>query len=200
MTERAETTKQQFIEVAKAHIQRKGIDNLLKYLEKTDFFTAPASTKYHSAYEGGLAEHSLKVFDNLCTLVSWKLNNGEDITPETTETCAIIALFHDLSKIGQYEITMKNVKDANGKWTKEEQYIVKKDRKLLLGHAETSIYIIQRFITLTVEEVHAIRWHMGAYDSSAKGGDYDIGQALSKYPIALLTHIADNLATNIDEE
>ena len=88
---------------------------------------------------------------------------------------------------------MKNVKDANGKWTKEEQYIVKKDRKLLLGHAETSIYIIQRFITLTVDEVHAIRWHMGY--TEPKELYNTIGAAYKKYPLALLMHEADLEAT-----
>src|SRR5690554_1459568 len=102
--------KERFIKVAKDRIKREGIDDLLKLLENTDFFTAPASTRYHHSYEGGLAKHSLEVFDILDT----DLN----LSDFDKESIAIVSLFHDICKVGYYEVSTRNTKDENGKWIK----------------------------------------------------------------------------------
>lgn len=192
--------KENFLALANKNIKRKGIENLLKWLEKTDFFTAPASTKYHSYFEGGLCEHSLKVYDNLCHLVQWKMNSGQELDAATIESITIIALFHDISKIGKYEISFRNSKNEKGEWEKVPYYAYTNEKsKILLGHAETSICMLQKFLLLTLEEATSIRWHMGAYDTSVKGGDREYSAALQKCPIAMLTHIANDMSATLDE-
>lgn len=196
-----ETNKKTFIEIANKNIKRKGIADLLKWLEKTDFFTAPASTKFHSHFEGGLCEHSLKVYTNLCHLVQWKMNGGQPLDTTSLETVTIIALFHDLSKIGKYELSFRNVKnEETNQWEKVPCYSYTNEKtKILLGHAESSVFLLQKFIEPTLEEATAIRWHMGAFDPSVKGGEREYSAALQKCPIALLAYIADNMAATLDE-
>lgn len=195
-----EERKERFIKTAKSSINREGIDKLLSYLEKTDFFTAPASTKFHSHFEGGLCEHSLRVYDNLLTLVSWKIAEGNELPKEMIETVAIVALFHDISKINLYERLFRNVKNEDGQWEKVPYYGISSKKKIFLGHAESSVYMLSKFMSLTLEETTAIRWHMGAFDSAVKGGEYDYSHALKQFPLVMLLHTADNLASTLDEE
>lgn len=176
--------KEQFIELLKLS-NRNGIDNLIKWLEETDFFTAPASTKYHLSEVGGLVEHSLNVYDELINEYGISNNIGSLI---------IVALLHDVCKANYYSISERNVKE-NGKWIKEPYYTV--NDQFPVGHGEKSVMIIQRFIELTEEEITAIRWHMGAYEPKENYGS--LGQAFSKYPLALYLHIADLKATYIKE-
>lgn len=192
--------KKRFIDIARNNIKRDGIDNLLAYLEKTDFYTAPASTKFHSHYEGGLCEHSLKVYDNLLTLASWKIADNNNLPKELVETVAIVALFHDISKINLYERLFRNVKNEDGQWEKVPYYGISSKKKIFLGHAESSVYMLSKFMSLTLEETTAIRWHMGAFDSAVKGGEYDYSHALKQFPLVMLLHTADNLASTLDEE
>lgn len=124
--------KKRFIDIARNNIKRDGIDNLLAYLEKTDFYTAPASTKFHSHYEGGLCEHSLKVYDNLLTLASWKIADNNNLPKELVETVAIVALFHDISKINLYERLFRNVKNEDGQWEKVPYYGISSKKKFFL--------------------------------------------------------------------
>lgn len=193
--------RKKFIDIAKNNIKREGINKLLAYLDKTDFFTAPASTKFHSHFEGGLCEHSLRVFDNLLTLATWKIADNSELPKELIETIAIVALFHDISKINFYEKQFRNVKnDETGQWEKVAYFGINTKRKIFLGHAESSVYMLSKFMNLTLEETTAIRWHMGAFDSAAKGGEYDYSHALKQFPLVLLLHTADNLASTLDEE
>lgn len=190
--ELVEQNKATFIMLVKDDIKRDGIDALLNWLETTDFFTAPASTKYHLCEEGGLCAHSINVYERLVRLcdAEW----GED--GYNKESVAIIALFHDLCKTNIYKVEMRNVKE-NGEWVQKPYYSV--DDQLPYGHGEKSVYMLNGFIKLTREEAMAINWHMGGLDARVQGGSYDYSRAFQKYPLALLAHLADMEATFIDE-
>lgn len=164
---------------------RDGIEDLIHYLqEKTDFFTAPASTKYHGAFEGGLLKHSMNVLDCL------------DESDYDKKTTIIVALLHDICKANYYGKETRNVKE-NGEWVQKEVYTYQDE--LPLGHGEKSLYIISKFIKLSDEEAAAIRWHMGGFDSAFRGGDRGLNIAFEKYPLAVLLHLADMKATYIVE-
>ncbi len=184
--------KDEFISIYKEHISRPGADALLDYLtSKSDFFTAPASAKFHGSYEGGLCEHSVNVYDCLKDYLERPRVEelyGLEYTPETV---AIVALLHDLCKIGCYKAGSRNVKnDATGQWEKVPTFFF--DDPLPYGHGEKSVYIISGFMRLTREEAMAIRWHMGFSGGEDKGM---VGKALEKYPLAFALSVADMEAT-----
>lgn len=188
--------KEQFIEIFNREIKREGANKLLNYLESTDFFTAPASTRFHLAHEMGLCEHSLNVYFRLKELVE---NEKSDWAKNVSgETIAIIALLHDVCKIELYSIDYRNVKQPDGSWQKVPYYTT--DEKLPYGHGEKSVYIVNGFIRLTREEAMCINWHMGGFDDRVKGGSYSIAKAFEMYPLAVLLHIADVMASYLDEE
>ena len=181
------SVKEEFIEIFKQHITRPGADALLDYLEhKSDFFTAPASARYHSAYEGGLCEHSVNVYHCLVDYLDRARVQELYGLEYTDESIAIVALLHDLCKIGCYKPGTRNVKDANGKWQSVPTYTF--DDPLPYGHGEKSVYIANGFIRLSREEAMAIRWHMGF---SGPEDNRMVGQALSKYPLAFALSTAD---------
>jgi len=189
----------EFISAFEQNIQRDGADKLLAWMKASDFFTAPASTKYHLSREGGLVEHSVHVYKRLRELVEFEFgfSGGERIGTINAETIAICGLLHDLCKANFYKIEMRNTKDEYGQWVKVPYYTV--DDQLPYGHGEKSVYIISDFMRLTREESMAIRWHMGGFDDAVKGGGYAMSGAWNKYPLAVLLHIADLQATFIDE-
>ena len=188
--------KEEFLEIFNKHIKRDGQDKLLEYLIKSDFFIAPASTKFHSCHEGGLCEHSVKVYKRFLSLI--KNEYGETYDQKiSNESIAIISLLHDVCKINCYKTEMRNVKE-NGNWV-QKPYFVYED-KLPYGHGEKSVYIISGFIKLTREEAMAINWHMGGFDSRVLGGSYSIKDAFYSYPTALLFHLADVATTYLDEK
>lgn len=184
------SAKETFIQVYTSLIKREGSDKLLSWLESSDFFTAPASTRFHGSYEGGLVEHSLHVFNRLCELVE----GVSGIVKPSEETIAIVSLLHDLCKVNFYGVEMRNRKNEHGEWEKYPFYVV--DDKLPYGHGEKSVYIISGFMKLTREESMAIRWHMAAWQ---EGEARYAGNAFEKYPLAVLTHQADMLASYLDE-
>lgn len=182
-----EATKHEIISLLNK-VNREGIDRLIEFLEKTDFFTAPASTRFHSNYEGGLADHSLNVYKELKELTN-------DEWPE--ETIIIIGLLHDICKVNNYKVEMRNKKNPDtGVWYQEPYYTT--DDMMPLGHGEKSVMLISEFIRLTKEELYSIRWHMGGYEP--KENYSYISAAYYKYPLAVYTHMADLKATYIDEE
>lgn len=201
-------SKETFLNLYRAHITRPGSAELLAYLGKSDFFTAPASTRFHGDYEGGLCEHSVNVFLELKEhviarpLPEWlKRFEADPIRPDTTfmETLAVCGLLHDLCKVGFYTVSTRNVKnDATGQWEKKPYYAI--EDKLPYGHGEKSVFMAERFMRLTTEEAMAIRWHMGFSDNDFKGGGFSVGNAFEKYPLALMLHIADLQATYLDEK
>lgn len=188
--------KEEFLKIFDANIKRQGVDKLKEYLLNSDFFTAPASSKYHCAYEGGLCEHSINVYNRLLRIVQNEY--GEDWERVYShESVAVCALLHDVCKIDFYKVEMRNVKE-DGVWVQKPYYA--KEEALPYGHGEKSSYIINGFIRLTREEAIAINWHMGGFDSRVKGGDGSISEAFCKFPLAVLLHIADLQSTFIDEK
>lgn len=186
------TNKEEFLELCKCNISRDGIKDLLAWLEKSDFYSAPASTKYHGCNEGGLLEHSLNVYRALWDLVAlYKLDVD-------VETLTIVSLFHDLCKVNFYKKATRNVKDEHGKWIEKTVYEI--DEKFPCGeHADKSIILIQQYMKLTPNEILAIRTHMGGFDTSVKGGSFMVGKIFEKSPLALCLHLADMIATYLYE-
>lgn len=193
--------KDRFIEIYRDKITRAGADKLLNWIESTDFFEAPASTRFHLARPGGLVEHSIRVYARLRELFSFEKDRNNDgpteLYPEEEETIAVCGLLHDICKANFYDVEMRNRKNAQGQWEQYPFYVV--NDQLPYGHGEKSVYIASGFMKLSREEAMAIRWHMGAFDDSVKGGSYAMGGAFEKFPLALLLHIADMQATYLDE-
>ena len=184
--------KEEFIELYRERIHREGSEALLDYLEnKSDFFTCPASARFHGAYAGGLCDHSLNVYHCLTDYLARERVQelyGLEIPPESA---AIVALLHDLCKIGCYKPGTRNVKnDQTGQWEKVQTFFY--EDPLPYGHGEKSVYIISGFLKLTRQEAMAIRWHMGF-----SGGEDSllVGQALEQYPLAFALSVADMEAT-----
>lgn len=179
------TNAERFKEIFWSQITRPGAAALMEWLEGTDFFTAPASTKYHGAHPGGLVEHSLNVY--------YALLDGPYARDVPWETRAICALLHDVCKADFYTESTKRQKNADGVWETVPCYTV--NDRLPLGHGEKSVILIQRYMALTDEEALAIRWHMGAYDDAARGGSRTLSQAMAATPLVLALHTADMMAT-----
>lgn len=190
-----ENAKERFIEIYKKYIKREGSIELLEYLKKTDFFVAPASTQFHSAYEGGLCEHSINVYNRF--LNSVRNEYGEEyLTDEKMETIAICGLLHDICKIETFKVDYRN-KKVDGNWVTVPYYMV--EDSLPYGHGEKSVYIISGFMRLTREEAMMINWHMGGFDARVRGGAYGLSEAYYKFPLAVILHTCDMLATYLDE-
>ena len=184
--------KAEFIEIFRAHIHREGSEALLDYLEnKSDFFTCPASAKYHGAYAGGLCDHSLNVYHCLVDYLSRERVLDLYGIEADMESIAIVSLLHDLCKVGCYKAGARNVKnDLTGQWEKVPTFFY--EDPMPYGHGEKSVYIISGFMKLTRQEAMAIRWHMGF-----SGGEDArlVGQALEQYPLAFALSVADMEAT-----
>lgn len=178
-------TKEAFVWAFKANIKRPGADALLKYMAESGFFTDPASTKYHLAYEGGLCEHSLNVYHRLLDLCEHEKASSKNTGGNFSfsyESVAIVALLHDLCKMGTYEA------GYGGRYFSNDTFP--------FGHGEKSVYLIQKYMQLTDEEAMAIRYHMGSWNEGDKA---NAGKVFEKYPLAFLLHVADEFATFMDE-
>ena len=188
--------KEEFLTIFDEQIHRQGAADLKNYLLRSDFFTAPASTRYHCAYEGGLCEHSINVYRRL--LANVKMQFGEEWESKVShESVAVCGLLHDLCKIDFYKLDYRNVKE-NGEWQRKPYFT--REEALPFGHGEKSVYIAGGFIKLTREEAMAINWHMGGFDTRVRGGDYSVSDAYRMFPLAVLLHAADLEATYIDEK
>lgn len=184
-------SREKFIKLFNEYIGRSGADELLEWLESTDFFDAPASTRFHGDHAGGLCEHSVHVWEELVRLLK--------AYPEVKvsgETAAIVSLLHDLCKIGLYKTELRNQK-VNGVWVQRPVYVHSEDF-CFGGHGSKSVYLAQKYIRLTDEEAVAINCHMGFSDRGP--GDYSLGSAYENYPLAWLLHVADESATWIREK
>ena len=181
------TDKEEFIRIYKENITREGSDKLLEFLEKSDFFTAPASTRYHGAYEGGLLRHSLNVYECLTEYLARERVQQKYGLKASEESAAIVALLHDICKVNFYAVSTRNVKnEQTGQWEKAPYYTI--NDTLPYGHGEKSVYMISGFMRLTREEAMAIRWHMGFSGIEDKN---TIGKALEMYPLAFALSVAD---------
>ncbi len=199
------TDKQEFIEIYKSKITRDGADKLLSFLEKSDFFAAPASTRYHGAYEGGLLRHSLNVYECLVEYLARERVKQKYELNVSEESAAIAALLHDICKVNLYTLEPRNQKTyAPEKVAAAEKWQIKHDMlgdfiwetvmgyavndQLPYGHGEKSVYMISGFMRLSREEAMAIRWHMGFSGDENKN---TIGKALEMYPLAFALSVAD---------
>lgn len=168
--------------------KRKGIQELVNWLDGSDFKVAPASTRYHSNHEGGLLEHSLNVYNECIRQKDLiKLFN----IPQ--DTLIIASLLHDICKVNYYKMDVRNVK-KNGAWVQEPYYTV--DDMFPMGHAEKSIIIAQQFIQLSDVEIAMIRAHMGGFVSD---NYFSPSAVYNKYPEAIVLHNADLIATYVLE-
>ena len=191
-------------------VNRPGMDKLLAFIQKSDFYTAPASTKYHLSCEGGLLQHSLNVFDALESIlgpieapkpgeriryykVAW--NNVAAIEQDSV---IIVSLLHDICKTYFYAKSTRNVKnEQTGKWEKAPYYTV--DDKMPLGHGAKSAMIIKQYIDLTTPEMYAIWWHMGYTDVTDPTTAATLSEAITRYPLILALHTADMMAARFME-
>ena len=206
--EMIQQNKEAFIALINS-ISRDGakIEQLLTKLENSDFYTAPASTKYHSSFKGGLVYHCLNVYHNLMELVNMKGLNDEI----STETIVIVSLLHDLSKMNFYQLSTRNKKvyspqgkkqDEIGKfdWVTEQSYatLPQEERFMIGNHEENSEYMARYFVPLTVEESAAILNHHGGLGSDSTQGVAP--KIMGKFKLVTLLHLADMLAAYCDEE
>lgn len=191
--EELQKQKQNFIDLL-TKTNRPGMDKLLAWLQTTDFFEAPASTRFHLNYEGGLLEHSLNVYKTmlLMAFVNCKLTGVE----MSVDTITITALLHDVCKANTYKKGQRWRKDANNRWEQYDVYEFKEDEPL--GHGEKSVFLLQRAgLQLTEKEVYMIRWHMGGFE--AQGNQMTLSAAMVKCPEIALIHSADIIASSILE-
>lgn len=191
-----EQAKAEFVAIYTKNVRRDGANELLEYLSKNDFFTAPASARFHMAEPGGLCAHSINVYKRLLGLI--KADLGDDYASVySDETIAVCGLLHDVCKVNYYAIEMRNVKEEGG-WVKKPFFKV--DERFPYGHGEKSVFIINQYIRLSAEEAMAINWHMGGFDERVRGGSYAISDAFGKYKLSVYLHVADITATYLDEE
>lgn len=185
--------REKFMELMRK-TERAGVEDMLKWLDTTDFYSAPASTRYHGSYPGGLVQHTLNVAYELKQLVDFY-----DVKIPK-DSILICALGHDFCKINTYRETIVNVppqRTKSGKWEQQQGY--KKDEYLKLGHGAKSLSTLQDFITLKDYEKEAIYWHMGAFDLGQYNNINDLSKTFEENPLAFLLHIADMCVTYIIE-
>lgn len=185
------TNKERFIDIYKTYIHREGSDKLLDFLlsHNSDFFEAPASTRFHGSYEGGLLEHSLNVYDCLKDYLDRPRTKEVYQLQYSEESIAIVALLHDLCKINCYKKSYRNVKE-NGQWIQVPTY--EYNDTLPYGHGEKSVYMISGYMRLSREEAFAIRYHMGFAGSEDAR---NVGSAFEMFPLAFALSTADMEAT-----
>ena len=221
MTEQMTKNKERFLElISSVQIKDSNIEGLIRWLEKSDFFVAPASTKYHGSFAGGLCAHSLRVYDNLVRLAEmfavvadqkWEVDEEEKPIPESVhmverpqysdDSLKVVALMHDIGKANYFTTYMRNVKnETTGKWEQVEEFKVKdaEERFIYGNHEQNSEFMAHAFFPLSVEESSAILNHLGGM--GADSAQMIIPTIYTKYTLALLLHMADLIACYIDEK
>lgn len=210
--------KELFEYIARLAIKRDGLEDLLNMLSLSDFYEAPASTKYHLSVTGGLTQHSLDVYHVLINNIPHRISGKQFMNKYTLESKAIVSLFHDICKINVYFPSIRNVKnydfnreryesnaytksmikqDTIGEFVWEQEQTFTFNDEFPLGHGEKSLYLIQKYMNLTDDEAMAIRYHMGAFRAEDIN---NINKVYSKYPLALALHMADMISTYVVEE
>ena len=193
--------KAKIIELLKA-TERERIDKVIDYLEnKSDYFIAPASTAFHGNYAGGLAEHSLNVYE-----VAMRVKTAMvDMKPEladriSDESIAIVTLLHDLCKTNVYKVEKKNRK-VNGRWEEYDGYGVDYS-KFPLGHGEKSVIMLLTLgFPLTKDEMLAIRWHMTAWELAFQSPEQKSNLQIARdtAPLCTIIQAADGLSSSLLE-
>ena len=190
-------SKEQFCEIYRNYITREGAQELLTFMmvSGSDFFTAPASPRFHGNYEGGLCEHSVNVYNNLKEYLNRPYTKQLFAQQYSNESIAIVSLLHDLCKMNCYKTSYRNTKNEAGQWIKVPYFEF--DDNLPYGHGEKSVYIISGFMKLTREEAFAIRYHMGF---SSTDDARNVSKAFEMYPLAFALSVADQEASFYLEE
>ena len=184
--------QEEFEEIFRSKVTREGSAAFLEWLSKTDFFTAPASTKFHCACPCGLVQHSVSVYRTM-------VERYFDPETDSEESFAICGLLHDVCKAQFYKEGTRNVKnEQTGAWEKKPYYMI--EDSFPYGHGEKSVFLIERFLRIKTSEAIAIRWHMGGFDDAARGGSFAISQAYDRYPLAVKLHLADLESTYLREK
>lgn len=182
-----EEVKAEFTEIYNENIKREGADKLLDYLtNRCDFFTAPASTRFHGSFAGGLAQHSINVYRCLKDYLERPRVKEMYGLSYTEEQIALVSLLHDMCKIDCYKVDYRNAKNEQGQWERVPYY--RFEDSLPYGHGEKSVYMISGFMRLSREEAMAIRWHMGF---SGTEDSNIVGRALEQFPLAFALATAD---------
>lgn len=208
MTINLARNKERFISLVKKYIHREGVDKLLAWLDNTDFFTAPATTRYQLSVEGGLCQLSLNTFDRMVELANMyyglepnddNVYNGDTAEAEnafTMENIAIVALFHAIYKTHCYVKDFRNQK-INGVWEQVEYY--RWDEAFVYGRGAKSVYILQQFMRLQVDEAQAIRFHTaGREDANSSMFDMSYFRVYEQSPLAVLLFLAEQMAYWLD--
>ena len=184
--------QEDFCSLLSSQVPRHGVDKLLEWLAGTDFFRAPASTRFHGACEQGLVMHSLNVYQ---AFMDRFYEEGVD----NLESVTLCTLLHDLCKANYYKAGTRKVKnESTGQLVNVPTFNV--EDQFPYGHGEKSVFLIERFVRLRPAEAVAIRWHMGGFDDAARGGSWAISQAYDAYPLAVKLHMADLTATYLMEK
>ena len=181
--------KEEFKFLVGYNINREGITEFMDWLESTDFYTAPASTRYHGAWESGLVQHSLNVYSELKKLS--RVYNCKD----SSESLAIVSLFHDVCKANVYKVEARWRKNQYQQWEQYPVYTFKEDFAYG-GHGSKSVFLIQTFMKLTPEEASAINCHMGQWDSTTYSNPTEV---YCRNKMAWLLHVADEAADYLME-
>lgn len=183
-------------------IKREGVDKLMNYVRKSDFYTAPSSTAFHLSVAGGLLQHSINVMkalrdiltDNGDGTYSYMLL-GSEVAKISEETLVLISLFHDICKTKFYTVEKRN-KKIDGSWVEVDTFAI--DDEIPYGHGEKSVMMLEAFMKLSLDEKMAIRWHMGFPEDFQ--GRNTFSQAVDKYPIIWALHTADLMASKFMED
>ncbi|MBR3479776.1 MAG: HD domain-containing protein [Prevotella sp.] len=182
--------------------KREGMEDVIERLEEQGFFKAPASTKFHLNYEGGLLEHSMNVCEMALELREMMLRKKEGLSDSLPKESVIItALLHDVCKADVYKPAIKRQKNEHGVWCDVPGYDVDYSH-FPLGHGEKSvIWLLQNGLKLTTDEIMAIRWHMTAWDLPFQSPEIknNLNAAKERCPLLPLIQAADGLAANILE-
>lgn len=184
--------KEEFVTIYRENIKRDGADKLLDYMlsDHSDFFTAPASTRFHGAHAGGLLEHSLNVYHCLKDYLSRPRAKDLYRMDYSEESIALCSLLHDICKMNFYKVDYRNAKNEAGVWEKVPYYTI--EDNLPYGHGEKSVYIISGYMRLAREEAFAIRYHMGFSGIEDKN---NVGRSFEMFPLAFALSVADMEAT-----
>lgn len=194
--------KDQFIETLTA-TNRKGIDMVISKLEELGFFEAPASSRFHLSCKGGLAEHSMNVYEAAAMLREQIIRLKPELEAQLPmESVAICSLLHDACKTDIYKEGILSRKNEDGFWEKYVGYSVDYNMGLPLGHGEKSVILLLSWgLELTPEEMLAIRWHMTAWDMPMQSAEHkeSFNAAKAKTPLVSLIQSADGIATGLLE-
>lgn len=188
---------------ALAATNRKGINSVLSKLEENGFFEAPASSKFHLSCKGGLAEHSMNVYEAARILREQIISRKPELEEQLPlDSVAICALLHDVCKTDVYKEGILSRKNEDGYWEKYVGYQVDYNMGLPLGHGEKSVILLLSWgLELTPEEMLAIRWHMSAWDMPMQSAEHkeSFNAAKAKSPLVSLVQLADGIATGLLE-